>query len=86
MKFNINIIILPATRFVLLKLTTVAHSSFYFKSFFLLFTVVSVLLAHIHLTVSVMPSIVFQGLTLWFPTTFAKGQTWLLKSGEFHPR
>ena len=34
MKFNINIIILPATRFVLLKLTTVAHSS-QFKSFFI---------------------------------------------------
>ena len=33
MKFNINIIILPAIRFVLLKLTTVAHSS-QFKSFF----------------------------------------------------
>ena len=36
MKFNINIIILPATCFVLLKLTTVAHS-FQFKSFFAYF-------------------------------------------------
>ena len=36
MKFNINIIILPATRFVLLKLTTVTHSS-QFKSFFFVY-------------------------------------------------
>ena len=85
MKFNINIKILPATRFVLLKLTTVAHSSS-FKSFFV-YCSFSIIGPYIHLAVSAMPSIVFQGLTLWFPTfTFAKGQTWSLKSGEFNPR
>ena len=40
MKFNINIIILPATRFVLLKLTTVAHSPHFFRFVYCSFIII----------------------------------------------
>ena len=66
MKFNINIIILPATRFVLLKLTTVAHS-FQFQSFFAYFYCSFSIIFPCPLSRLCYAICVYQGLTLWFP-------------------
>ena len=40
---------------------------------------------HIHLAVIAIPFRVPQGLSPWFAITFAKGQLWSSKFGEFHP-